>query len=354
VSPLPPVAIAPENPVTPPIDLSARAPLHTWHLSVINAGRPRSDRPALQNVSARTSREHWESAELDRGTWKLHTVEDGQPIIRKIKFGMRGGRPVVGDFNGDGASDVALYHEGQWFIDLNGNGEWDNGDLWAQLGYPEDKPVVGDWDGDGKDDIGIFGRAWPGDPQALATEPGLPDPDNTLHAERKKNLPPHPDATTLGWRELQRTSKGQVRVDLIDHVFRYGTIGDQPIAGNWNGVGSDTIGVFNSGQWKLDIDGDGRFGSGDVAFAYGAAGDWPVVGDFNADGVDEIGVYRGGTWYVDMNGDRILDERDHLMQFGTPGDMPVVGDWDGDGKAEAGVYSADDATDVAEDPKLTR
>ncbi len=91
---------------------------------------------------------------------------------------MRGGIPVSGDFNGDGVTDVGVFREGQWFIDVNGNGVWDEGDLWAKLGYDGDKPVVGDWDGDGKDDIGIFGKAWAGDPRQDAREPGLPDSSN--------------------------------------------------------------------------------------------------------------------------------------------------------------------------------
>ena len=86
--------------------------------------------------------------------------------------------PVTGDFNGDGKTEIGIYYKGEWFLDLNGNGEWDGDDLWAKLGTEADRPVTGDWDGDGKDDIGIFGPAWPGDPRHLEHEPGLPDPDN--------------------------------------------------------------------------------------------------------------------------------------------------------------------------------
>ena len=34
---------------------------------------------------------------------------------------------------------------GQKFNDLNGNGRWDAGDLWAKLGHDGDRPVTGDW-----------------------------------------------------------------------------------------------------------------------------------------------------------------------------------------------------------------
>ena len=71
-----------------------------------------------------------------------------------------------------------MFIDGHWYLDLNGNGRWDEGDLWAQLGSQDDLPVTGDWDADGKTDIGIYGPAWPRDPWAIAREPGLPDADN--------------------------------------------------------------------------------------------------------------------------------------------------------------------------------
>ncbi len=350
----PPAVVVPEQPIvvsTPfvPVQsivetapnyggISPETPV-TWHLSVVNGGRPRADRPATINVSARHADVDWNDPQMKRATWRLRLQQGQATTVRTVVFGMTRGTPIVGDFNGDGTSDLAVFIDGEWFIDLNGNGVWDQGDLWAQLGRADDQPVAGDWDGDGKADIGIYGRAWPGDTQALQHEPGLPDPDNVQHALRKKNLPPQPHTAPLDPRTMQRTANGNLRADLIDHVFAYGQKGDQALVGDWNGSGVDTIGVFRAGEWQLDIDGDGRFGSGDAKFTYGKLGDRPVVGDFNGDGIDDIGVYCDGQWYLDMNGDRKLDDRDHLLQFGEAGDVPVVGDFDGDGKAEAGVFT---------------
>lgn len=311
----------------------------TWHLSVINGGRPRADRATTVNVSSQRVQIDWNDPQMKQATWRIRVSAGEAPQVRTVVFGMTRGKPVVGDFNGDGVSDVAVFIDGEWFIDLNGNGVWDQGDLWAQLGHAEDQPVAGDWDGDGKADIGIYGPAWVGDDQALRHEPGLPDPDNVQHAARKKNLPPEPHTAPLDPRTMQRTAQGTIRADLIDHVFAYGQKEDQALVGDWNGSGVDTIGVFRAGRWQLDIDGDGRIGAGDTSFQYGQHGDRAVVGDFNGDGVDDIGVYRNGQWYLDLNGDRQLDDRDHILQFGEPGDVPVVGDFDGDGKAEAGVFT---------------
>jgi len=246
-----------------------------------------------------------------------------------------------------------VYIDGQWFLDLNGNGRWDEGDLWAKLGTRDDLPVTGDWDADGKTDIAIFGPAWPRDPWAISREPGLPDADNfptgahaTDGAPRKmKNMPPKPEDATDGKRELRRTVRGPKRTDLIDHVFHYGEAGDVPIAGDWNGDGIRQIGVFHDGEWYLDLDGDGKFTEHDACFHFGQAGDIPVVGDFNGDGVDKIGVFRNGKWIIDSNGNRRLDAQDKVFELGGAGDKPVVGDWNDDGTDDPGVFHPGKATD---------
>ncbi len=250
---------------------------------------------------------------------------------------MAEGIPVAGDFNGDGVSEVGMYFEGQWFVDLNGNGRWDEGDLWARLGGEFDLPVVGDWDGDGKDDIGIYGPEWLGDERAIKAEPGLPGPQNVSQIV-PKNLPPEEAEATDGHRLLKRTVEGEVRVDVIDHVFRFGIAKDLPISGDWNGDGIDGIGVYRNGTWYLDTDGDGRFTERDLIVRFGTEGDIPVVGDFNRDGIDDLGVYRHGTWYLDVNGNREMDAHDKVFQMGESTDRPVTGDWDGDGEDDPALY----------------
>jgi hypothetical protein len=253
-------------------------------------------------------------------------------------MGIHGAMPVAGDFNGDGVDEIGLFYNGEWLLDLNGDGVWDTSDLWSRLGKAGDRPVVGDWDGDGKDDIGIYGPAWRGDGRAIRQEPGLPDAEN-LVADRLKNPPPRPHEATDGHRTMQRTPGGAMRRDLIDHVFAFGIHGDVPVVGDFNGDGIKTIGVFRHGVWTIDTDGDGRLTPRDASFQFGEASDVPVVGDFDGDGVDQVGVYRRGEWILDLNGDRELQAHERVFTLGgEDGDQPVVGDWDGDGRDEPGVY----------------
>ena len=111
-----------------------------------------------------------------------------------------------------------------------------------------------------------------------------------------------------------------------------------------NGAKTEQIGAFRNGPWYLDYNGNRVWdpASGDVSFWFGTSGDLPLAGDWNGDGKDEIGVFRNGPWYLDYNGNRVWDPAsgDVSFWFGTSGDLPLAGDWNGDGKDEIGDISA--------------
>lgn len=312
---------------------------YTWHLSVIDAGHPRGEASGNDFVQVSHSPYFdpisWTGANLDESLWML---ADGNGVdLEKFQFGMAGAIPVVGDWNGSGTSKIGAFLDGYWFLDLNGNGVWDEGDLWVKLGNEGDQPVAGDWNGDGKTDIGIFGPVWIGDPHAVSVEPGLPDSQNPPKS-RPKNVPPDAADAAIGWRTLKPGNGGRMRSDLIDHVFEYGRQGDVAVSGDWNGDGIHSIGIFRDGTWFLDVDGDGRWSKDDEAVEYGQEGDRPVVGDWNGDGVSKLGFFREGLFQLDTNNNRQIDATDKVFEMGAPGDRPVAGDWNGDGVDEAGAY----------------
>ncbi len=357
-TPLPPPTpptnpLAFRNPLLPGLVPPPRAPEdifggssavgYTWHLSVVNAGQPRAmtmKQLAKQFSTARFDAASWEQKRLDGAEWTLMTDANQGERTERF-FGDPNGIPVAGDWNGDGVTDIGVFIDGEWLLDLNGNGKWDRGDLWAQLGSRDDQPVTGDWDGDGKTDIGIYGPAWPRDPHAIEREPGLPDADNhpSRLADKYKNVPPTEEDRTSGARVLRRTARGEERADKIDHVFHYGTPGDAPVAGDWNGDGIRAIGIFRDGVWTLDLNGDGVFDEADSSFSFGQTGDLPIVGDFDGDGVADLAVYRAGRWIVDTNGDRALDARDRVFELGGADSKPITGDWDGDGDDDPAVVT---------------
>ena len=64
-----------------------------------------------------------------------------------------------------------------------------------------------------------------------------------------------------------------------------------------------------------------------TTFHFGTTGDTPVVGDWNGDGISDIGVFRSssGNWYLDTTRTGIVDT---TFQFGKSGDSVIVGKWD--------------------------
>ena len=322
---------------------------NAWHLSVIDGGNPRGElKPAnigqlslvstpLIQVDAR-----WSEATLDSGQWEAVSIWGDQIDLQHVVLGDNNAQSLAGDFNGDGVTDMAIFVDGYWFIDINGNGRWDEQDLWARMGSHEDQPVVGDWDGDGKDDIGVFGPQWPGDDAIVEREPGLPDAANKINKPLPKNIPPT-EAAASRRRLLQKSSQGQVRADVVDHVFKFGRQNEIAVSGDWNGDGVSNIGTYRDGIWRLDLNGDGRTSDGDEVIQLGSSEDFPIVGDFDGDGIDELGIYRNGIWKIDLNGDRDFHHVDEVFQHGTPGDSPVVGDFDGDGVDDIAVYRANKA-----------
>jgi protocatechuate 3,4-dioxygenase beta subunit len=313
---------------------------YDWHLSVIDAGQPRSENSGNQYADAADNTVFdpvsWSGPDLAQSQWIL-ADENGTPI-KTIRFGMAHATPVTGDWDGTGTTKVGVFLDGLWFLDLNGNGVWDTVDLWVKLGHKGDQPVTGDWNGDGKTDIGIFGPMWKGDMRAIAADPGLPDSANPPALSRPKNVPPDPADAATGYRTLKKGHSGRLRSDLIDHVFKYGEKGDIAVIGDWNGDGIYNIGIFRDGVWFLDMDGDGRWSEGDLVVEFGQPGDLPVVGDWTGDGISKIGVYRNGKFILDTNNNHKIDADDKVIELGHAGDKPVAGDWTGNGVDKVGVY----------------
>ncbi|MCL2118172.1 MAG: carboxypeptidase regulatory-like domain-containing protein [Planctomycetaceae bacterium] len=324
---------------TPGIGGGGMPDTYTWHLSVINGGQPRSvlsdyDMVAGYRAQGVYMNVSWQSYDMGLTQWVIYN-SDGQAEA-SYNYGPGFGIPIAGDFNGDGIAEMAIFYGGYWFIDLNGNGFWDDDDLWIKMGSDTDQPVVGDWDGDGKADVGVFGPEWTGDQNALRNEPGLPTDLNRNVSVRPKNVPPNPQDAPKEVRAMKHTNRGRVRLDVIDHVFRYGSETDRAVVGDWNGDGSKKIGVYRNGTWNIDYNGNGHWDAGDIEVKTNAQpGDIPIAGDFTGEGIDRIGLYTPSTGrvIVDTNGNFQLDSNDlvfYLEGFDVDA-YPVVADFNGDG-----------------------
>jgi hypothetical protein len=121
---------------------------------------------------------------------------------------------------------------------------------------------------------------------------------------------------------------------FADREFFYGTAGDIPVAGDWDGDGRDSIGIYRNGTFFLRN--SNNTGFADLQFVFGQPGDVPVAGDWDGDGVDTIGVFRGGRFFLRNSNSSGVPDLDFF--FGTPTDIPIVGDWDGNGTDTVGAF----------------
>ena len=120
--------------------------------------------------------------------------------------------------------------------------------------------------------------------------------------------------------------------------FSFGNSGDIPLAMTSQGRRVPAVFRPSTGQWFIAT--QYEFGSPDgvIVLSFGSPGDFPVVGDWDGDGNQTPGVFRAGVFYQ-------LDTlrsggADREVRFGSPGDVPLAGDWNGDGIATPGVYRA--------------
>jgi hypothetical protein len=102
----------------------------------------------------------------DTGEWFLDLDGDRRldncSIDRCIaSFGLQDDLPVIGDWDATGTSKIGVFRPGtgEWFIDVNGNGRLDGCNVdkcVTGFGQTGDLPVAGDWNATGSSKIGLF------------------------------------------------------------------------------------------------------------------------------------------------------------------------------------------------------
>jgi len=206
---------------------------------------------------------------------------------------------------------------GQWFLDLNGDGQWgDCGIVHCVSSFSSlnGVPVVGEWDGSGVSQLGMF----------------LTD--------------------TARWRLDKNANETWDGCDVDSCLGPFGQVTDLPVTGKWTAKGYDRVGTFrpSNGRWYLDSFGSkGKWNTCNwdrcAYLKVYQAGDLPVTGDWDGNGTTQPGLFRPATgeWFLDYNGNRAWDgcNKDRcLSSFGTAADLPVSGDWNGTGTSKIGVF----------------
>lgn len=212
-----------------------------------------------------------------------------------------GNFPVTADWDRDGDDDLGVYNSntGQFLIrtrvkfcpicpPIVSN-------VTVNFGQAGDLPVTGDWNGDGFDTVGVFR---PGAGQFFLNNDQL----STL------------SAATI-------TLQPQITIN-------FGIAEDQPMAGDWDSDGEDSVGVFRPSAGQFFLTNDNELGANvDIGGNFGIAEDLPVAGDFDGDGKDTIGMWRPSIATFFLTNDNVNIAASFV--FGQTGDKPVAGEWDG-------------------------
>ncbi|MFN9258739.1 beta strand repeat-containing protein, partial [Microcystis sp.] len=260
---------------------------------------------------------------------------------------------TVGDFNGDGKSDLAVanYNSNNVSVLLGtGTGSFGAATNFS-VGNAPSSVTVGDFNGDGKSDLAVANRYGNNVSVLLGTGTG------SFGTATNFSVGIFPVSVTVGdfngdGKSDLATANGSsnnVSVRLGTGAGSFGTatnfsVGTGPASvtvGDFNGDGKSDLAVANANSSNVSVllgTGTGSFGPA-TNFTVGSFPYSVTVGDFNGDGKSDLAVANAGSSNVSVLLGTGTGSFGTATNF-TVGTVPrsvTVGDFNGDGKSDLAV-----------------
>ncbi len=251
------------------------------------------------------------------------------------------------DFDGDGRADVSVFRpsNGFWYRLFSQNNAFNA----FQFGQAADKIAPADYDGDGRADVAVFRDVVSGaGTQAYFYITYSSDNSfRDIPFGTQGDIPMSGDWDGDGIADLAvyrsaTAANGQsyfiYRASSVPNagftIIPWGTFGDKPVIGDYDGDGKLDAAVFRpaNATWYIVRSSNGQA----IVQPFGLSTDVPAPADFDGDGITNFAVFRPSTgyWYTSTNPQTNYGG----VQFGAAGDVPVPADYDGDGKADVAVF----------------
>ena len=222
--------------------------------------------------------------------WALDLDNDGTADFEKIADLQIDGVPIAGNFNSHRAGDeVGLFTQHRWYLDTDGSNDIETTDTVLGTNM-RGKPIVGDFDGDGKDDLAtlLFEQSQYSSRSIFLFDlttandgsRGWVDGfyDDVIEFDAVSDLV---DVTPFV-ADFNLDGIDDVGVQGQKPIRKYGSWGSNPVPqSQWLVLVSDAAEAQAGTANALDHDFDATATGDDLSFAFGDVDDLPIAGHFS-------------------------------------------------------------------------